>query len=148
MAQLRNIDVQLAEELGFDPETITVHWFRGDEFMIAVFDGLDPDVSEYLCPGSSIFDGSGWVHISNAPAPGSDCSEGETHGITFAESVAGVSGAQVCDGVVSQITAIPNDTDGELFASVELYPPGGVFYGATASIQALARRLSPGSSGK
>jgi hypothetical protein len=127
-----------AEQLGFDPDSITVHWFRGSSTYVAVYRGLDAGASTYLCPGNSIRQADGWVHISNAAAPGSDCSAAEAFGATVIGSVAGVSGVQACDGVLSYITTIPNDQDGELFGTVEVFPPDGVFFGASGSIPVVA----------
>lgn len=127
-----------AEQLGFDPASVTVHWFRGSATYVAVYQGLDAGASMYLCPGNSILQAGGWVHVSNAPAPGSDCAAAAGFGITVIESVPGASGVQACNGVLSYITAIPSDQDGELFGSVEVYPPDGVFFGASGSVPVVA----------
>ena len=126
------------EELGFDPAAVTVHWFRGDQTMVAVYEGLDPAASPYLCPGNSIFTGGRFDHTSNAPAPGADCSAGVAFGANFIDSVPGSSGIQVCNGVVSSITSIPNDLDGDLFGTVEVFPPDGRFLGASGFVTAAA----------
>ena len=80
---------------------------------------------------------AGFQHISNAAVPGADCSNASGP----IDSVAGVSGAQVCNGLVSYITAIPSDLDGELFGTVEVHPPSGRFVGATGTVVVAAADL-------
>jgi hypothetical protein len=125
------------EELGFDPADVTVHWFRGDDSYVAVFSGLPADASPYLCPGTSIFQSTGWFHVSNTAAPGADCAAAVGFGLEVVDSVPGVSGGQLCNGTVSVITAISSDQDGDLFGTVEIYPPDGRFLGATGSVDGI-----------
>ncbi len=119
-----------ADDLPFDMAAITVHWYNGGDNVVAVYDGLDPAASEYLCPGNSILTAAGFEHVSNAAVPGADCS----NAFSTIDSVPGVSGGQVCNGLVSYITAIPSNLDGELFGTIEVYPPDGRFVGATGTV--------------
>jgi len=125
------------DDLPFELGSIEVHWYRTDTFIVAVYDGLAPNASEYLCPGNSILTNAGFEHVSNAPVPGTDCS----NAFAIIESVPGVSGVQVCDGLLSYITAIPSNLDGELFGTVEVYPPSGRFVGATGTVDATGADL-------
>ena len=125
------------DDLPFELGSIEVHWYKTDAFIVAIYGGLDPNASEYLCPGNSIRTNAGFEHISNAPVPGADCSNASA----IIESVPGVSGVQVCDDLLSYITAIPSNLDGELFGSVEEYPPSGRFVGATGSVVVTAADL-------
>ena len=119
-----------AGDLPFDPTAIVVHWYKAGGHVVAVYDGLDPPASEYLCPGNSILTAAGFEHVSNAAVPGADCS----NAFSTIDSVPGVSGGQVCNGLVSYITAIPSNLDGELFGTIEIYPPDGRFAGATGTV--------------
>ena len=125
------------DDLPFELGSIDVHWYKTSTRVVAVYDGLDPDASEYLCPGNSIRTNAGFQFVSNAPVPGADCS----NAFSIIDSVPGVSGAQVCDGLVSYITEIPSDVDGELFGTVEVYPPSGRFVGATGTVVMTAAEL-------
>jgi len=118
------------DDLPFDLGSIDVHWYQTGGQVVAVYDGLDPTSSEYLCPGNSILTNAGFEHVSNAPVPGADCS----NSFGTIDSVPGVSGGQLCNGLVSYITAIPSNLDGELFGTIEVYPPSGRFVGATGTV--------------
>ncbi len=118
------------DDLPFELGSIDVHWYKTDAFVVAVYDGLDPNSTEYLCPGNSILTNAGFEHVSNAAVPGADCS----NSFGTIDSVPGVSGGQLCNGLVSYITMIPAGTDGELFGTVEIYPPSGRFVGATGTV--------------
>ncbi len=123
-----------SDDLPFDLGSIEVHWFRAGDRMVAVYIGLDLDATGPLCPGNSIFTGPGWEHITNAPSPGADC----TGAPTIIDSVPGVSGVQTCNGLVSYITDIPSDLDGDLFGSVEIYDPAGAHTGASGFVVTVA----------
>lgn len=123
-----------SDDLPFDLGSIEVHWFKAGDRLAAVYIGLDLDATGPLCPGNSIFTGAIWEHISNAPSPGADC----TGAPTILDSVAGVSGVQTCEGLVSYMTDIPSDLDGDLFGSVEIYDPAGAHKGASGFVTALA----------
>lgn len=125
------------DDLPFELGSIEVHWYKTADSIVAVYDGLDPNASEYLCPGNSILTNAGFEYVSNAPVPGADCS----NAFSIIESVPGVSGAQLCNGLVSYITEIPSTLDGELFGTVEAYPPSGRFVGATGTVVMTAADL-------
>jgi hypothetical protein len=118
------------DDLPFELGSIDVHWYQAGGMVVAVYNGLDPASSEYLCPGNSILTNAGFEHVSNAAVPGADCS----NSFGTIDSVPGVSGGQLCNGLVSYITAIPSNLDGELFGTIEVYPPTGRFVGATGTV--------------
>jgi len=128
---------ETGDDLPFDLGSIDVHWFAGGDRLVAVYIGLDLDATGPLCPGNSIFTGPGWEHISNAPSPGADCAGAPT----IIDSTPGVSGVQTCNGLVSYITEIPSDLDGDLYGSVEIYDPAGSHMGASGFVTAAAADL-------
>lgn len=123
------------EELGFDPSTIEVHWYRDTAAgrWIAVFVGLDLEATGPLCPTSSFFgDGAqGSSFFGTSATPSADCEASPAGLIDAAEG-----GVRVCEGVVSLLTLVPTSQSGQLFGGLEIYPEGGTFYGVGGSVEA------------
>ena len=110
-----------AEEMRIDEGDITAEWYQADGFYVVVYAGLDLDATGPLCPGNSIQLASGaYEFVSNAPTEGADCSSFPT--LTSDADV----GPLVCQGVVSYRTAIPSDTEGNLFGTLERPVEGGL----------------------
>ena len=118
------------EDLPFALGSIEGHWYTSGDRYVVVYVGLDLDETGPLCPGNSILTTDGYGFVSNSPTPGGTC-EG-----TGAPIIGPPVGSQVCGGVVSYVTEIPAGTLGTLFSSVEIYPEGGINYGATGTVEA------------
>lgn len=106
--------------MGIGPDDVRAQWYQADGFYVVVFDGLDLNATGPICPGASVQIASGaWEWVSNAPAPGADCTSFST--LTTDPDV----GVLVCQGVVSYRTAIPASATGNLYGTIERLVPGG-----------------------
>jgi hypothetical protein len=109
--------------------TVTAHWYRSDGVYVVVFAGLDLEETGPVCPGSSIQTDGGFEHVTNSPTEQGAC-EG-------APNVApSGSGSRICGPLVLYVTEIPDDAEGDLFASIERYADGGKIVGVTGVIGA------------
>jgi hypothetical protein len=117
------------EELPVPLNTVEAHWYRSGGMYVVVFGGLDLDETGSICPGSSIQTDAGFEHVTNSPTEEGAC-EGAP---TIAGSGAGV---RACGPLLLYITAIPEDTEGDLFASVERYARSGKIIGVTGVVAA------------
>jgi len=118
------------DELPFPLGTIEAHWYQAGDRYAVVYVGLDLEESGPLCPGNSILGADGFAHVTNSPSPGASC---EGSGATI---IGPPIGTQVCGGLVSYLTEIPVGTMGTLYASIEVYPGTGIFYGASSMVEA------------
>jgi hypothetical protein len=119
--------------------SVEAHWYRSDGVYVVAFAGLDLDETGPLCPGSSVQTGAGFEHVTNAPTKGDAC-EGAT---SLASPTAGV---RTCGPLVFYVTEIPEETKGQLFASVEQYERKGQIVGVTGVVDAdvsKAPRIDP-----
>ncbi len=118
------------DELPFPLGTIEAHWYLAGDRYAVVFVGLDLEASGPLCPGASIMTPTAFEHVTSSPSPGASC-EGSA-----ATIVGQPQGTQICGGVVSYLTDIPAGMLGTLYASIELYPGTGTYYGASSMADA------------
>jgi hypothetical protein len=101
-------------ELPLPLGTVEAHWYRSGGVYVIAFGGLDLEETGPVCPGSSIQTDTGFEHLTNAPTKGKACQG--------AENLAGPgAGVKTCGPLVLYITEIPDDAEGQLFASVEEY---------------------------
>jgi hypothetical protein len=117
------------DELPVPLGTVEAHWYRSGGVYVVAFGGLDLEESGPVCPGSSIQTDAGFEHVTNSPTEGEAC-EGAPN---LAASDAGV---RTCGPLVLYITEIPEDTEGDLFASVERYEDSGRILGVTGVVAA------------
>jgi hypothetical protein len=117
------------KELPVPIGSVEAHWYRSGGVYVVAFAGLDLDETGPLCPGSSIQTDAGFEHVTNAPTKGQAC-EGARD---LASPTAGV---RTCGPLVLYITEIPEDTKGDLFASVEQYERRGQIVGVTGVVTA------------
>jgi hypothetical protein len=116
-------------ELPVPLDTVEAHWYRSGGVYVVVFGGLDLDETGSICPGSSIQTDAGFEHVTNSPTE-----EGACEG---APTIAGSgTGARACGRLLLYITAIPEETEGDLFASVERYARSGKIIGVTGVVAA------------
>jgi hypothetical protein len=109
--------------------TVEAHWYRSSGVYVIAFGGLDLDEIEPVCPGSSIQTDAGFEHVTNSPTEEGAC-EGAP---TIAGSGAGV---RTCGPLLLYITEIPEETGGDLFASLERYERSGKIVGVTGVVAA------------
>jgi hypothetical protein len=115
------------EELPVPLDTVEAHWYRSGGMYVVAFRGLDLDETGPVCPGSSVQTDSGFEHVTNSPTEDGAC-EG-------AQNIAGLdAGVRICGPLVLYITEIPEDTEGDLFASVERYAQRGRIVGVTSVV--------------
>jgi hypothetical protein len=108
--------------------TVEANWYRSGGVYVIAFGGLDLEESGPVCPGSSIQTDSGFEHVTSSPT-----GEGACEG---APNLAGPdAGVRTCGPLVLYITEIPEDTEGDLFASVERYE-GERIVGVTGVVEA------------
>jgi hypothetical protein len=117
------------EELPVPLGSVEAHWYRSGGVYVIAFGGLDLDETGPLCPGSSIQTDAGFEHVTNSPTRGKAC-EGARN------LAAPEGGVRTCGPLVLYITAIPDDTKGDLFASLELYASKGRIVGVTGVVAA------------
>jgi hypothetical protein len=117
------------EELPVPLDTVEAHWYRSGGMYVVAFKGLNLEETGPVCPGSSAQTDSGFEHVTNSPTEDDAC-EG-------ARNIAGVgSGVRICGPLVLYITEIPEDTEGDLFASVERYANKGRIVGVIGVVAA------------
>jgi hypothetical protein len=90
-------------------------------------DGLDPEATGPLCPGSSAQTEAGCEHVSNAATADGGC---DNFDATRARPPVGV---WLCGGDVHYLTGIPSEVDGTLYGSIERSTSGGAFVGLTSA---------------
>ena len=113
---------------GLRPGAVTARWYVSDDRYVVHFEGLDVEATGPLCPGTSAQTAAGFEHVSNAPTAPGGC---EGFDATLA---AGPVGVRRCDDEVLYLTAIPADTAGVLFASIETqYETPGSVVGLTSA---------------
>lgn len=117
------------DELPVTLGSVEAHWYRVDGVYVIAFGGLDLDEAGPVCPGSSIQTDSGFEHVTNSPTEENAC-EGAP------KLAAEDAGVRTCGPLVLYITEIPDDTEGQLFASVERYEENGTIVGATGVVAA------------
>ncbi len=108
--------------MGFDVGEVTAEWFSTpDGFFLVVYAGLDLEATGPLCPGNSIQTGPNtFEYVTNAPTPGEECADFPT--LTDDPNV----GPLICDGVLAYRTAIPIESVGNLFGTIEKPVDGGI----------------------
>ena len=129
-----------ADELPVAIGSVEAHWYRAGGVYVIAFGGLDLEESGPLCPGSSIQTDSGFEQVTNSPTEENAC-EGAP------KLAAEDAGVRTCGPLVLYITEIPDDTEGQLFASVERYEENGTIVGATGVVAAdmeAAPEIDPG----
>ncbi len=73
-----------------------------------------------VCPGAAAFVNNRFEFRTVSPTAEGAC-DGEPNQQAIAPADAGV---RICDGVVSYITLIPDDTEGDLYSEVNALPEG------------------------
>ncbi len=101
-------------------QNVFARWYRGGGRLIVVYEGLDLDVTGPVCPGAAAFVNNRFEFRTVSPTTVGAC-DGEPNQQTIASADAGV---RICDGVVSYITLIPEDTEGDLYSEVNALPEG------------------------
>jgi hypothetical protein len=117
------------KELPVPIGSVEAHWYRSGGVYVIAFRGLDLEETGPVCPGSSVQTDAGFEHVTNAPTRGNAC-EG-------ARNLASpTDGVRTCGPLVLYITEIPEETKGDLFASVERYERKGEILGVTGVVTA------------
>jgi hypothetical protein len=117
------------DELPVPIGSVEAHWYRSSGVYVVAFGGLDLEEAGAVCPGTSIQTDAGFEHVTNSPTE-----EGACEG---AENIAGSdAGVRSCGPLVLYITEIPEDTEGDLFVTVERYEDNGRIIGVTGVVEA------------
>lgn len=97
---------------------VMVYWNNGSNgTLIAIYHGEGMSDLSQLCPGNSIATSAGFVNVTNTPADAGACDSFPTP----------TSSLRTCTGdVVLYETAIPNDSEGTLFGSLEWNSEAGI----------------------
>jgi hypothetical protein len=108
---------------------VEANWYRSAGVYVIAFGGLDLAETGPLCPGTSVQTGAGFEHVTNSPTE-----EGACEG---AENLAGPeAGVRTCGPLLLYISEIPENTEGDLFASLEVYQEDGTIIGVTGVAEA------------
>ena len=102
-----------AAVMGVVPGEATAEWFRAEGFFVVFYNGVDTSVTGPTCPGASVATAAGFEFVSNAAAEGADCS-----GFVTLQDDPGVRALQ-CGNTLAYRTAIPDDSVGILFGTLE-----------------------------
>lgn len=117
-------------ELPAPPSSVEAHWYKSGGRYVVAYIGLDMSVAGPLCPGNSIRTATGFEFVSNAPTE-----EGACEGFTTLTSDPDV-GPRVCQGILLYVTAIPSDTQGTLYGTLEmLADDGAALIGLTSTAE-------------
>lgn len=103
-------------EMLFPSGSVEAHWYQADGHYVAVYRGFDASAGTPMCPGNSIYDGAGWIHVTNSPLNGT---VGEI--CNAAPMIAEPPmGAYTCGSLLYYLTAIPVAQNGYLYGTLEL----------------------------
>ncbi len=102
---------------------VKAYWNNGSNgTLVAIYHGAGLGDLTSLCPGNSAFTGGSFQYVTNTPAAAGACTDFPTP----------TSALLVCSSnVVLYQSAIPNDTEGELYASLEWRQEDGSIIGLT-----------------
>lgn len=117
------------KNLPIAPGSVIARWYQNNGLYVVYYDGLDLAVSGPLCPGNSIQTGSGFEFVSNAPTGAGACAGASRVQLPPA-------GVQLCGGDVLYWTAIPVDTEGTLYGTIEVFRVDGSIIGLTSQVVA------------
>ena len=109
--------------------SVIARWYQSDGLYVVYYDGLDIAVTGPLCPGNSIGTATGFEFVSNAPTGEGACSTATT-------LVPAPTGVRLCGDNVLYLTAIPGETEGTLFGSVEQFRADSSIIGLTSQVAA------------
>lgn len=109
--------------------SVIARWYQSDGLYVVYYDGLDIAVTGPLCPGNSIQTAAGFEFVSNAPTGEGACSTATT-------LVPAPTGVRLCGDNVLYLTAIPVETEGTLFGSVEQFRADSSIIGLTSQVAA------------
>jgi len=116
-------------DLPVAPGSVIARWLQSDGMYVVHYDGLDLSVSGPICPGNSIETATGFEFISNAPSGDGACSTATT-------LVDPPTGVRLCGDQVLYLTAIPVETEGTLFGSLEKFRDDTTIIGLTSDVAA------------
>jgi len=105
--------------MGIEPGAATAEWFRAEGFYVVFFSGVTTADTGPLCPGASVATDR-FEFVSNAPSAGADCSSFST--LSSDPTVR----ALECNGSIAYRTAIPEDSVGILFGTLEKPVDAGI----------------------
>ena len=99
--------------------------YQAGGLYVVYYDGLDIAVTGPLCPGNSIGTATGFEFVSNAPTGEGACSTATT-------LVPAPTGVRLCGDDVLYLTAIPVETEGTLFGTIERFREDSSIIGLTS----------------
>ena len=108
-----------AATMGVEPGGATAEWFKAEGFYVVFFNGVSTADTGPLCPGASLATNT-FEFVSNAASAGADCSTFPT--LSDDPTVR----ALECNGSIAYRTAIPADSAGILFGTLEKPVDGGI----------------------
>ena len=111
------------------PGSVIARWYQSDGMYVVHYDGLDLAVTGPLCPGNSIQTAAGFDSVSNAPTGDGACSTATT-------LVDPPTGVRLCGDQVLYLTAIPVETEGTLYGTIERFREDDTIIGLTSKVEA------------
>jgi hypothetical protein len=117
----------LEEQYPFPAGSVTAAWYQSDGLYVVYFEGFP--VAEALCPGASIRVGEGFQNAANSPTAEGACDEADT-------LKPPPTGVYLCgdEPLLLFLTEVPTSTEGELYASTNIFHEDGSATGLLGSV--------------
>ena len=109
--------------------SVIARWYQSGGLYVVYYDGLDIAVTGPLCPGNSIQTATGFDFVSNAPTGEGACSTATT-------LVPAPTGVRLCGDDLLYLTAIPVETEGTLYGTIEQFRSDSSIIGLTSQVVA------------
>jgi hypothetical protein len=119
----------------FPAGSVEADWYLSNGFWVVYYKGLDVAATGPLCPGNSIKTPVGFMFESDSPTATGACA-----GVVSKVATAPV-GVRICGNRLLYLTAIPTNTPGTLYGTIEKLLPDGTVIGATS--QAVGSHTPP-----
>lgn len=117
-----------AEGAALLPDPVEAHWYQHDGLYVVLYRGFDAASGQEICAGNSIaIEGAGFSNVTNSPYLGL-ADEICVGAASIAEPPSGVF---ACGALLYYVTAIPVDSEGTLFGTLEIGTADG-FVGQTS----------------
>lgn len=120
-----------AEGAALLPDPVEAHWYQYDGRYVVLYRGFDASSGQEICAGNSILiEGVGFSNVTNSPYLG----VADEICVGAADIAQPPSGVFACGPLLYYVTAIPTDSEGTLFGTLEIGTAEG-FVGQTSQAQ-------------
>jgi len=113
----------------FPPGSVEAHWYQWNGSYVVLYRGFDATAGQEICAGNSILEDLGFNHVTNSPY----LNDADVICIDAAEILEPPDGVQACGPLLYYLTAIPVDTSGTLYGTMEIGFGDGRWEGQTST---------------